>query len=444
MNKKKIPTIVGILSIFGLIAVLSVIRNPTALIFLAGKNIAPQEVSITNITETSFVVSWITNKETTGMIRLLDSVGEKTISDYRDQPGEIGEYETHYVVIEGLEPNNDYEFIIISDNNRYYHQGQNPYSVKTAPLTPGLPPKANLASGRVVTQADEPAKGAVVRVNIPNASPLSALVTSQGNWVISMSQAYSNDLQQRANYQEGKIIEQINVLGGQMGNATATVFTDNDNPVPVIKLGQDHDFTQQSQELLSEQNTPAPIDAPKFNSEDVDVIEEKDFKIINPKEGDVINISRPEIFGEGPYGGRVEILVESSIKHEAEIEIGPDGEWQWAPPQDLSPGSHTLTVNFTNPETGEEETIMRTFVLAASDEQSGPGFSATPSGSTATPTNTPKPTDTPKPTNTPMPTSPPRKTQPSTESGVPDAGFWGPTFILLGSGLVIFLGLIGL
>lgn len=449
MSEKKIPTIVGVLSVLAIIGILTVIRRPTTFFSLAGKKITPQNVAATNITETSFVVSWITEKETTGMVRLLSPVEEKAISDYRDQPGVIGEYDTHYIVVENLEPDTEYKFVIISDNNRFYHQGDNPYSIKTAVMTSGLPPRANLASGRVVTQDDQPAKGAIVKVTIPNISPLSALVTSQGNWVISLTQAYNEDLQQRANYQEGEIVEEIIVLGGQMGEASAKVYSKNDDPVPEIKLGQDYDFTQQDEEMLIEQNTPAPTDTTKFGVEDADVTEKKEFKIINPDDGDRINISRPEIFGEGPAGGKIEIILESPVKHETEIEIGPDGEWQWTPPQDLSPGSHTLTVNYTDPETKTTETFVRTFVLAASSDESGPDFSATPSGETVTPTNTPTsaptstPAGTPSPTASPTSTPPPRKTQPSTESGVPDAGFWGPTIILIGSGLIVFLGLIG-
>jgi hypothetical protein len=169
---------------------------------------------------------------------------------------------------------------------------------------------------------------------------------------------------------------------------------------------------------------------------ELDLGQEKEFKIINPNDGETISIPKPEIFGEGPRGAKVEITLESPVTYESEIEIDSNGEWQWAPPQNLTPGAHTLTVEYTDPDTGEMETFVRTFVLAAETGEGGPAFSATPSGSTATPTvsptNTPTeipvPTATAEPTSTTGPTTPPRKSQPSTESGVQTLGFGSQQF----------------
>jgi len=188
----------------------------------------------------------------------------------------------------------------------------------------------------------------------------------------------------------------------------------------------------------------------KLETGELDLGQEKEFKIINPNDGETISIPKPEIFGEGPRGAKVEITLESPVTYESEIEINSNGEWQWAPPQNLTPGAHTLTVEYTDPDTGEMETFVRTFVLAAETGEGGPAFSATPSGSTATPTvsptNTPTeapvPTATAEPTSTTEPTTPPRKSQPSTESGVPESGFFGPTLILFGGAAILFFSLV--
>lgn len=457
MKDKRIPTLLGILIILGLISSLTLVKKGTFFFSRARKNSAPQEVKVTNVTENSFVVSWVTKGKVPGLVKLVGPGQEKAIPDYRDQPGQLNKYDTHYVLADDLDSDTEYKFLVNSGGRDFYQKGQTPYTTKTALAVPGEPPKANLASGKVVTFDEKPAQGAIVYLDIPNISPLSALVTSQGNWVVSLAQAYRKDLIGRANYQEGRVIEKIKAEGGQMGTATAKVFTKNDDPVPVIKLGQDVDFTRKEEDLLAEDKSPTPTQSSKLEDEGFYLREKKDFKIISPEDGETITIPRPEIFGQGPQGGKVEINLESSVVHQAEIEIGPDGEWQWSPPQDLSPGAHTLNVNYTNPETGEKETYVRTFVLAATADDSGPAFSATPSGTTATPTltpspttqptNTPLPTNTLQPTSTPqptasiVPTSPPRKSQPSTESGVPDSGFWEPAFILLGGSAILFLSL---
>lgn len=453
MNEKKIPTIVGILLVLGIVGGLSVMKKGTAFFSRASKDVSPQDVKITNITDTSFTVSWVTQKEAVGYIEV-EEANQKTHLDIRDGPDNLGKYTTHYVEVKNLDAEKKYSFTIYSEGKEFKDEGRS-YSVTTANMVPGEPVKANLASGKVVTSADEPAGGAIVYVNISGISPLSALVTDKGNWVIPLARAYSEDLLKRADYVEGEIIETINVDGGKLGNASAVVFTKNDDPVPPVKLGGDYDFTADTDNDVFEDEEivqPGTGESRLQTPEDVEV--EREFKIISPDDGETINTSKPQIFGEGPQGGRLKIILESPVQYEAELEIGSDNQWQWVPPQDLTPGSHTLKVNYVDPQTGEEKSFLRTFVLAASADETEPAYSASPSGSTATPTmtptptsqptSTPEPTDTPLPTETTAPTAPPRKSQPSTESGVPDSGFWEPTFILLGGSLFVVLGFLWL
>jgi hypothetical protein len=453
MNEKKIPTIVGILLVLGIVGGLFLVKNGTAFFSRASKEVFPQEVKITNITDSSFTVSWVTQKEAIGYVEV-EETSPKTHLDNRDATDNLGKYTTHYVEVKNLDSEKKYSFTIYSEGKEFRNEGRS-YSVTTAGLVSGEPEKANLASGKIVTSTDEPANGSIVYVDISQISPLSALVTEKGNWVIPLARAYSEDLIGRANYVEGEIKEIINVDGGEMGNASAVVYTNNDDPVPLIKLGGDYDFTTNADNAVFENEEivqPGVGGSRLQTPENVEV--EKGFKIISPNDGETINTSRPQIFGEGPQGGRLKINLESPVEYEAELEIGPDNQWQWVPPEDLTPGPHTLKVNYIDPQTGEEESFLRTFVLAASVDDSEPAYSASPSGSTATPTmtpsptsqptNTPEPTETPLPTKTTAPTSPPRKSQPSTESGVPDSGFWEPTFILLGGSLFVILGFLWL
>lgn len=449
MSEKKIPTILGIFLVLGLVGSLTLLREGTSFLTRASKGITPQEVEITNITSNSFTVSWITGEKTKGFVQV-ESLDGKVVTDFRDSPGTLGDYDTHYVVINNLSPDTEYKFYLNSGGKEFFEERLKAYSVKTALSTSGIPPEANLASGSVLNGSSQPAAGAIVYLDIPGISKLSALVTNKGNWVVPLAQAYSEDLSMRANYEEGKIIENILAVTGQRGRATATIYTQNDDPVPPIILGESQDFTSGDQNLLNNDLTPSPAMDSKLDTGNLNLGQEKEFKIINPNDGETITIPKPEIFGEGPKGAKVEITLESPVTYESEIEIDSNGEWQWAPPQNLTPGAHTLTVEYTNPDTGGVETFVRTFVLAAQTGEGGPAFSATPSGSTATPTinptNTPTeaptPTATAEPTSTTEPTTPPRKSQPSTESGVPESGFFGPTIILFGGAAILFFSLV--
>lgn len=448
-EKNKIPTILGIFLLLGLIGGLIGLERAGVLRIRAGKEIRPQKVRQSNITSNSFVISWITDKPATGMVKVQQDGQERIFIDVRDNIGQPQKYTTHYVEVKGLEANKNYQYVLMSNGNEFSNGNQD-YQQKTAEVIGQELPQANLASGRVVTEQNKPAKGAVVYVDIPGISPLSSLVTSQGNWAVSLAKAYSQDLKSLADYQEGMVLEEIFVQGAEMGTSKGKTYTQQDDPVPTITLGKDFDFTSQKDQTkdrdLNRQPTAPPSGSGGFSNDDINLSQQGEFEIITPEDGETINVSKPEIFGTGPERGKVKITLESSTKYEADLEIGADQQWKWTPPQDLEPGSHTLTVSYTDPETGQVEEFKRTFVLAAETDD-GPAFSSTPSGETVTPTPTPtseptptlEPTSTTALTSTPTTTSSARSSQPSTESGVPETGFWQITGSLLVGGAIVFL-----
>jgi len=444
-REKKIPTILGIVLVVTLGGTLFLLKKRGIIRIGAGEEEVPREVRVTNVTDSSFVVSWVTSKPTTGLINLSSGNLDKLFYDLRDPAGDLPKLTTHYVKVEGLESNHQYQFVVISGGESFENSQ---YQVETALPISGDLPTANLASGVVKTEDDFPAEGAIVYLSISGVAPLSSLVTSQGNWAVSLATAFSADLTGLAQPQEGTTREEIFVQGAEKGTARAIVYAQDDNPVPVIVLGEEYDFTNQGSEEL----TPTPTSAPAAGSR-LDEFEpaasQKEFEILSPDDGETVSFSRPEIFGTGPEGGIVEISLESANTYQARVEIDQSGEWRWSPPQDLTPGSHTLTVNYLDPETGALESFVRSFVVAAADDDE-PSFQASPSATiipTTSPTATPTEAVTPTPsplasataTLTATPTSPPRTSQPSTETAVPQLGFWEPTAVLVISSILLFL-----
>src|SRR3989344_7644277 len=174
MRKKElsIPTVLGILvSLIGMGVGLWYLREPIKNVVLASPQDAPTQVYITNITDSSFVVSWLTDKATTGFIQY----GEKTNSDFmvsddRDQErGTVDNYFTHLVTVRDLKPSTAYNFRIGSASKLYDQKGQ-PYSVTTG-LSLGSPPPADMTYGQVLTPNGEPAEGAIVYLSLPGDVP---------------------------------------------------------------------------------------------------------------------------------------------------------------------------------------------------------------------------------------------------------------------------------
>jgi hypothetical protein len=75
------------------------------------------------------------------------------------------------------------------------------------------------------------------------------------------------------------------------------------------------------------------------------------------------------------------------------IKADVDGVWKWTPPQGLTPGVHTLTLEYTDAN-NVFQTITRDFTVLAADDTAGlPAFVATPSATvTGVKTVTPTPT----------------------------------------------------
>jgi len=466
MRQKRIPTILGLVLILFLLASLTLLKRGRILRSRAEEELVPREVWPTNITDSAFTVSWVTTGKTSGLVKLLGSQGEELFPDQRDKTGELGQFETHYVEVSGLQSDREYQFVIISGGKEFKDRGEKPFRVKTAKPFAGEVPQARLASGRVETGDGQPASGAIVYYIVEGISPLSSLVTSQGNWAISLAKAFNAALTGPADYREGKITAQILVQGGKEGNASALVYTQNDDPVPLITLGQHYDFTREelgkdSRRLTGATPTPSITSASRLRTPLPLNQPEKQFAILSPEDGEKINFPRPEIFGTGPRGGELEIVLESPVQYRAKVKIDSEGNWRWTPPQDLAPGSHLLTIKYTNPQTGEEETFIRSFILAASQDWEFPAFSASSSAATPTLTPTPSPSPTPtvtlalspspafsptptavaSPTATPMATlmPSPRAVRPATDSGVPQSGFVSLTHFLFLAGSIVWL-----
>jgi len=417
MRKKElsIPTVLGILvSLIGMGVGLWYLREPIKNVVLASPQDAPTQVYITNITDSSFVVSWLTDKATTGFIQY----GEKTnsdliVSDDRDQErGTVDNYFTHLVTVRDLKPSTAYNFRIGSASKLYDQQGQ-PYSVTTG-LSLGSPPPADMTYGQVLTPNGEPAEGAIVYLSLPGAVPQVALVKPSGTWVIPLSTARSSDLTSYAAYDPQTSSVQFQVQAGSLGSSTVTTTTDQDSPVPTITLGQTYNYLVANPP--AEEAAPEDTSNSRFSSDFADPATEITpiLTILSPQIMEQVNSTQPEIIGRGPADSEVTITINSPTTVTDTVQTDANGEFSYSIPQDLPPGEHTITI--TTLVDGITKRVQRKFTVLAAGSSQIPAYTATPSA-----------------------TIKPRVVIPATTSGVPTSGNLTPTLILLilGSGLIL-------
>lgn len=242
-SNRRIPTILGLLVLIGgVIAGVILVGQRQGFSLRAGPTSTPRQVRITNINDTSFTVSWITDTSVSGFVRFGTGAGDldSTFGDDRDQiSGQTGLYTTHQVTVKDLRANTDYFFKIGAGSQLYDNDGD-AWEVTTAPTV--ARPAADPISGKVLLASGQPASGVLVYIEVEGGSPISTQTKASGVWNLSLSQMRVTTLESFLTYDKETVRISIFAQGGDLGSATAIVTGANKNPVPDITLGETLDF----------------------------------------------------------------------------------------------------------------------------------------------------------------------------------------------------------
>lgn len=447
---KTIPTIFGIIVLVIGVGMGVVATQYEAIFRLGAQSEAnPQDVRISNISDTSAVVSWVTDVASTAVLQWGDNqILSRTTPEQSTTPGN-----THYVTLSELNPDTPYSFKISAGGREFSNNGAS-WQFQTAPSA-SPPTDPVVISGTILNAQGQPTPGVLVYITAEGVSPTVARTSESGNWLIPLGLSRSSLNVSTFAAVNPNLTLQIFVQGGPLGVSTATALAGNADPVPAITLGQTHDFTNVENSGSSEL-PEASIDVGETATDSAnrfDFLEDEVPTESSPSNaitlesidnGEIITTSTPEFFGEGPAGTVFTITVESDPITD-NVSIPPSGVWQWSPPTNLPPGEHKVTIKW-NDINGILRTFTRSFVVSA---QEGPAFVSTPSGSTpspsARPTATPtlRPSATPRVTASPVATATatatPRVSYPSTDSGTPNAGSLTPTLALSMMGVGLFI-----
>jgi hypothetical protein len=415
MRNQTIPTLLGVVMLVaGIAAGVFLVQNRQIFKLRAEPETAPENIRVSNITDTSFDVSWTTNAVVGGFVSWGESESNpnQTASDTIATDGY-----THSAAIKGLVPSTTYFFTINSGGDDYDNSGI-PWQVTVGPILTDFPSTEPL-SGSVLSAAGDPVDNALVYVTIGGAGLLSTTTSQSGNWVVPISSLRTQDLSSFFQVDEDTTPIEITVQTGPEGVSSAQTFASSARPVPPMVLGQAYDFKDLEQLTTNGEpvvNIKLPDEEVKGSKFDVSQEESSTTQdlvtVVSLDEGEVITSTTPEFFGEGPTGAIVTITVESDPVTD-NVTVNSSGNWNWSPPKELEEGVHKLTLSWRD-ENGILRTVSRSFVVQAAE---GPAFESTPS---STPSNTPSPTPTLRPSPTPT----------SSPSPLPDAGTLTPTLML--------------
>lgn len=373
--------------------------RPTTLSSDASGSCEPTNPQITNLTYSSFDFSFTTSSSCLATLSLDGKI-------FTDSSTVLN---THYFKVTNLSPQTSYKFGLISGNVNY----SRPEFQLTTTLKPTSPiPSSNLAWGKIIDSSGKAVPGAIVYLTIPGSQALSAFSNKDGHWNISFATSFNegkNDwFSPSANADEDLIVYSPD---GQLTQLTNN--TNRNDPVPDITIGQNYFSVDQASGTNS---TGISADS-STNTTNI--------SILSPQEGETISSLRPDIFGNGPSGETMQIILDGSSDTITPL---ANNVWHWSPATNLADGSHRLTLSY------QSKLITRNFIVRSGDDTLS--FTATPSATlaplnpTLTLTPTLVPTTTILPTEVPTSTPVVRTSHVSTTSSMPTTGNALPTLIL--------------
>lgn len=326
---KKIPTLVGLALVIGLVGVVALtttsLQKVTSLFSRADSSqtlILPPTTA--NISDTSFSVYWITASPSLGSVNYGQTTllaSGPTVDDRNST--------THLVRVTGLKPATKYYFRINSSNP------------SEAPL--------EVTTNAALSTALEPIFGKVL--DVTNQTLEGALVVWQGK-TVTLSKADGSFVLPVYDITPGQS-EQI-VVTSDSGSATVNCTYGHDQPLPAIKLGDNVNCDKQTQTgfTVPSNLTGAPSVGGQLE--------------VNLKDKETVSTPLPTIGGKAGPNQVVNIIVHSAIPYSGSVKADRDGNWTWTPPANLATGDHTATITITNPD-GTTQTITRQFTVISGE-----------------------------------------------------------------------------
>ena len=391
----------------------------------ASSDTQPKDVRVSNIDEGGFTISWTTDKAVASFLVW----GESASSTDKVQKEDIqdSKFFTHSITLSGLKPATTYYYKINSDSVTFDNNGV-PWQAGTGPAI-GVNNNSQIVSGTVTNASGSPAQKALVYADI-GGYLLSTTTSGAGNFVIQLGATRTQDLGSYLDINPGQTLIQISVQAPPDRPASAQIYPQSANPMPPLILGKVSDFRSLPANASggnpnAQLNLPANASSEsKFNvPSNLQTPAPTTVILDNLTEGETVSTTKPQFMGKGPIGTALTIEIHSQDPITQNVQVGSTGNWSFTPSSDLTPGSHTITVLWKDA-TGITRSLSRTFVVQAAEI---PAFTASQSGSTASPTPPATPPVSPTPTSTLSATLAP----------VPVTGSLTPTILLSIMGIAV-------
>jgi hypothetical protein len=384
LSTKHIPTLLGLLILgAGLIGGIFLV-NTKNLGFLprASPETTPKSLKITNVTDTSFTVSWVTDSKTPGYLKYGTSPSNlsTTVTDDRDQiSGSVGLFMTHHVTIRSLTAQTTYYFKVGTGTSELYDDNGSPYQTKTGSA---ITASAKTIYGNILSSDSTSTGGSLIYITGDTISPLSTIAQSSGSFVLSLAIARSKDGQSSANITDDTKISILVVSPFDNKTSIVDTIVSQAQPIPDITLGTNQDATVPFSSPVPEtpgQGTSTEV-ASKFTSQllspPTEATGSATLQIGVPTTSQVFDVLRPVVSGSGPKNATISLAFTGTSTLSSSTKSSATGAWTFTPKSNLKNGSYTLTASTTV--SGVKQTATANFSIATPAPTPKASVSATP------------------------------------------------------------------
>lgn len=261
---KKIPSFLGIFIIAtGIIATTFLVKNGQTFQINAGPGQEPKNVEVSNVSDTSFTITYTTDDSVIGSLNTGESSENLTTKhlDERDKNSQsVNKYQTHILTANNLKPDTTYFYTITSGDKTFSNKES--YEIKTGPSIGENSDNEIFASGKAINPDGSIPKDAFVIIKINGAQPVSAVLDKSGSFSIPINNLRSFNLNNFFEFAEN-IPVNIDIFSGNL-KSHSNLSSDLISDVPLITLSNDYDFSEVSSNTVKDKREN--IKFPQFNS----------------------------------------------------------------------------------------------------------------------------------------------------------------------------------
>ena len=378
-KKSRFPIFVSVVLVIVVSSFLFLITQDSAPTRASKKSLISHE--IVNVSPTQIGVLWEADQADEGWILWGESPNSinQIALDERDIVTSKIKRRYHLAIIRNLQPNTEYFYNIVSDNEVIKQVNGESFKAKTLSesfVTNNISP----IYGKMAFENGAPAANAISMVIVGNAYPVISLSSQSGEWLNSLTYMASKETLNPINISDNTPI-------------TIQLFTDQERsmirstpsssrPIPqIVILGNNYSFITRNS-ILGE-TTKNFLTYSSNSNDEKNNQKVRNFEVRYPTDNAIIPGSAPIIKGYGLAGQQVRVKINDGFIFDTNVTVNTLGEWSVSLSRQLLHGTYTLTADSVDSR-NKKKSISRIFTIIKSGEQvlgeqiSTPSASLTP------------------------------------------------------------------